>query len=240
MSRKRRLVSSSFLGALAVLTASFCVFQFSKSRTTQLFGEVFARLETEKPLVALTFDDGPSSRFTPEILEILKSRGVSATFFLIGREIEENRSAAQAIIEAGHEIGNHSYSHFNMTLMGPDTVAKEIELTDAAIRAAGYQGEIYFRPPYGKKLVSLPWYLSRHDRKTIMWDVEPESFPEIDGNADAITKYVLDNARSGSVIIMHVMYRSREPSRRALPRIIDGLQERGFRFATISELMAER
>ena len=237
---RKRLVLSSILGAVAVLAACYGVFEYSKSRTTQLFGEVFSRLETAKPLVALTFDDGPSLRFTPEILAILKSKGVSATFFLIGKEIEENRSAVQAIIEAGHEIGNHSYSHSNMTLLGPDSVAQEIERTDAAIRAAGYQGEIHFRPPYGKKLISLPWYLSTHDRKTVMWDVEPESFPDIDGNADAITRHVLDNTRSGSVIIMHPMYRSREPSRQALPDIIDGLRVRGFTFVTVSQLMAER
>jgi peptidoglycan/xylan/chitin deacetylase (PgdA/CDA1 family) len=73
-----------------------------------------------------------------------------------------------------------------------------------------------------------------------MWDVEPESFPDIDGNADAITRHVLDNTRSGSVIIMHPMYRSREPSRQALPDIIDGLRVRGFTFVTVSQLMAER
>jgi peptidoglycan/xylan/chitin deacetylase (PgdA/CDA1 family) len=173
-------------------------------------------------------------------LTILKDRDVKATFFLIGKETAENLPQARLIADAGHEIGNHSYSHSNMAWMGPASVEDEIERTDAAIRAAGYQGEILFRPPYGKKLLTLPWYLSQHDRKTIMWDVEPESFPEVADNPDTLAKYVIDNARNGSIIIMHVMYRSREVSRQALPLIIDGLRQRGFEFVTVSKLIENR
>ena len=235
MARSRVVISSAII--LAVLMALFAAFLFSKSRTTQMFGDIFARVETERPVIALTFDDGPSVRFTPEVLALLKEWDVTATFFLIGREIEENPAGIRAIIEAGHQVGNHTYSHPDMTLAGPQTVASEIERTDAAIRAAGYQGEIYFRPPYGKKLVTLPWYLSRNDRKTIMWDVEPESFPEAAANADLIAEHVIENARNGSIVLMHVMYGSRRLSREALPKIIDGLRARGFEFVTVSQLI---
>ncbi|MET0172813.1 MAG: polysaccharide deacetylase family protein [Agrobacterium vaccinii] len=228
-------------GILAVLlTAIVSLHVYSNSRTTQLFGDIIARVETDKPVVALTFDDGPSARFTKDVLTVLKDRDVKATFFLIGKETAENLPQARLIAEAGHEIGNHSYSHSNMAWMGPASVKDEIERTDAAIRAAGYQGEILFRPPYGKKLLTLPWYLSQHDRKTIMWDVEPESFPEVADNPDTLAKYVIDNARNGSIIIMHVMYRSREVSRQALPLIIDGLRQRGFEFVTVSKLIENR
>ncbi len=228
-------------GILAVLlTAIVSLHVYSNSRTTQLFGDIIARVETDKPVVALTFDDGPSARFTKDVLTVLKDRDVKATFFLIGKETAENLPQARLIADAGHEIGNHSYSHSNMAWMGPASVKDEIERTDAAIRAAGYQGEILFRPPYGKKLLTLPWYLSQHDRKTIMWDVEPESFPEVADNPDALAKYVIDNARNGSIIIMHVMYRSREVSRQALPLIIDGLRQRGFEFVTVSKLIENR
>jgi peptidoglycan/xylan/chitin deacetylase (PgdA/CDA1 family) len=234
---KRLLVSGLLL--VCILGTLHSLFEFSKSRTKQMFGELIARSETENPVVALTLDDGPSADFTPEVLAILKAKGVSATFFVSGKEAEENSAQLRAIVEAGHEIGNHSYTHSYMTLMGPGTIAEEIERTDAAIRAAGFEGEIHFRPPYGKKLFSLPWYLSERHRKTIMWDVEPESLPEIDGNAAAITRYVVDHARSGSIIIMHVMYDTRAASRAALPGIIDGLRSRGFRFVTVSELISE-
>ncbi|WP_296068460.1 polysaccharide deacetylase family protein [uncultured Agrobacterium sp.] len=235
----KRIVS--LLLGLAMLTAVLGgVHLFSKSRTTQLFGEIIARVETPRPAVALTFDDGPSVRFTPEVLTILRERGVKATFFLTGKETEENLPQARMIVSDGHQIGNHSYTHSNMALMGPARVGDEIERTDAAIRAAGYEGEIMFRPPYGKKLFALPLYLSRHERKTIMWDVEPESYPDIAEDAAALAKHVIEHTKNGSIIIMHVMYRSREASRQALPLIIDGLRHRGFEFVTVSRLVENR
>ncbi len=238
MTIRRVVIGCGILAVLLTVIVSLHV--YSNSRTTQLFGDIIARVETDKPVVALTFDDGPSARFTKDVLTVLKDRDVKATFFLIGKETAENLPQARLIADAGHEIGNHSYSHSNMAWMGPASVKDEIERTDAAIRAAGYKGEILFRPPYGKKLLTLPWYLSQHDRKTIMWDVEPESFPEVADNPDALAKYVIDNARNGSIIIMHVMYRSREVSRQALPLIIDGLRQRGFEFVTVSKLIENR
>lgn len=228
---------SLFLVLAALAAVLIGVHFFSKSRTTQLFGGIIARVETERPVVALTFDDGPSVRFTPDVLTILRERGVKATFFLTGKETEENLPQARMIVSEGHQLGNHSYTHSNMMFMGPARIREEIERTDAAIRAAGYEGEIMFRPPYGKKLLTLPWYLSRHDRKTIMWDVEPESFPDVADDAAALASHVIEQTRNGSIIIMHVMYRSREVSRQALPLIIDGLRQRGFEFVTVAQLL---
>jgi peptidoglycan/xylan/chitin deacetylase (PgdA/CDA1 family) len=228
---------SLFLVLAGLAAVLIGVHFFSKSRTTQLFGGIIARVETERPVVALTFDDGPSVRFTPDVLTILRERGVKATFFLTGKETEENLPQARMIVSEGHQLGNHSYTHSNMMFMGPARIREEIERTDAAIRAAGYEGEIMFRPPYGKKLLTLPWYLSRHDRKTIMWDVEPESFPDVADDAAALASHVIEQTRHGSIIIMHVMYRSREVSRQALPLIIDGLRQRGFEFVTVAQLL---
>ncbi|MGA6113273.1 MULTISPECIES: polysaccharide deacetylase family protein [Agrobacterium] len=228
---------SLFLVLAGLAAVLIGVHFFSKSRTTQLFGGIIARVETERPVVALTFDDGPSVRFTPDVLTILRERGVKATFFLTGKETEENLPQARMIVSEGHQLGNHSYAHSNMMFMGPARIREEIERTDAAIRAAGYEGEIMFRPPYGKKLLTLPWYLSRHDRKTIMWDVEPESFPDVADDAAALASHVIEQTRNGSIIIMHVMYRSREVSRQALPLIIDSLRQRGFEFVTVAQLL---
>ncbi|XOK10821.1 polysaccharide deacetylase family protein [Agrobacterium tumefaciens] len=228
---------SLFLVLAGLAAVLIGVHFFSKSRTTQLFGGIIARVETERPVVALTFDDGPSVRFTPDVLTILRERGVKATFFLTGKETEENLPQARMIVSEGHQLGNHSYTHSNMMFMGPARIREEIERTDAAIRAAGYEGEIMFRPPYGKKLLTLPWYLSRQDRKTIMWDVEPESFPDVADDAAAFASHVIEQTRNGSIIIMHVMYRSREVSRQALPLIIDGLRQRGFEFVTVAQLL---
>lgn len=225
------------IAALVVLLSVFGLFQLSKARGYQLFGTIVPRVETSEPLVALTLDDGPTLRYTRDVLNLLDEENVKATFFLTGKEIEETPALAADIVRRGHQVANHSFSHSNMTLMGLAKVRDEIETTDRAIRAAGYQGVIYFRPPYGKKLFTLPWYLSQTARTSITWDVEPESYPDIAEDADAIAEYVIKNARSGSIILLHVMYRSREASRQALPKIIDGLRSRGFQFVTVSELM---
>ncbi|HKE55683.1 MAG TPA: hypothetical protein VKB46_03240 [Pyrinomonadaceae bacterium] len=115
---------------------------------------------------------------------------------------------------------------------------QEIEKTDQLIRNTGYQGEIYFRPPYAKKLFALPYYLSRTGRTSITWDVEPDSFPEIAANADKIAQYVLSTTRPGSIIILHVMYPSRIESMKAVPKIIEGLRAQGYSFKTVAELLA--
>ena len=110
----------------------------------------------------------------------------------------------------------------------------------AAIRAAGYDGKILFRPPFCKKLFGLPLYLAKHDRTSVTWDVEPESFDDIAADPQKMTAHVLETTKPGSIIILHVMYDSRESSRQALPHIIDGLKAKGFRFVTVSELLKLR
>ncbi|KWX23117.1 polysaccharide deacetylase [Mycolicibacterium wolinskyi] len=206
----------------------------SNARTFQLAGRLVDRVDTTDKVVALTLDDGPTD-LTPEVLEILADAHVPATFYLTGRELEAAPAQGKAIAAAGHEIGNHSYSHRRMVLMSPDTVADEVERTDAAIRATGYQGPITFRPPYGKKLWALPHYLSERDRISVTWDVEPDSATGAD--ADAIVAETLDKVRPGSIILLHVMYGSREASRAAIPRIVDELRSDGYRFVTVSELL---
>lgn len=226
--------------ALAVLLGVlYGLWELSKSRTFQAFGEIVPRVETSQKLVALTFDDGPSPAHTDEILRVLKEENVKATFFLIGVDLEKHPSEGKKIVAAGHEIGNHSYSHTRMVLVSPSFVAGEIERTDALIRAAGYENPAHFRPPYGKKLFTLPYYLSQTNRKSITWDVEPESFPEIAAKTDEIVKYILANTRAGSIILLHVMYDPERKSLNAVKPVIEGLRSQGFQFVTVSELMAQ-
>lgn len=220
---------------LAVIVAvSAGGYVVSNARTFQLAGRLVDRVDTSEKLVALTLDDGPTEQ-TPTVLRILEEADVPATFYLTGRELEAAPEQGAAIAAAGHEIGNHSYSHQRMVLMSPETVADEVERTDAAIRATGYQGPITFRPPYGKKLWALPHYLSQHDRISVTWDVEPDS--ATDPGTDAIVKDTVNTVRPGSIILLHVMYGSRAASRAAIPRIVDELRSAGYRFVTVSELL---
>jgi peptidoglycan-N-acetylglucosamine deacetylase len=224
---------------MLLLIAGFAVFwQVSRARTFQLMGEIVPRVETSQKVVALTFDDGPTTEGTNEVLAILKDYDVKASFFLIGADIQTHPESVKQIIAAGHEIGNHSYSHKRMFFQTPSFIQREIDDTDRLIRQAGYEGTIHFRPPFGKKFLLLPYYLSKRDKKSIMWDVEPESDAEIDGNAENIIHHVLQQTKPGSIILLHVMYKSRQPSMNAVGPIIKGLKEQGFEFKTVSELLA--
>ena len=225
------------LFALLLLLAALGggAYLLSKARGFQLFGTVVARVDTDQPLVALTFDDGPMPGYTEQVLGILAGRGVRATFFVTGREAEEHADELRALIAAGHEIGNHSFSHERMVLVRPAWVEHELARTDAAIRAAGYEAPILFRPPYGKRLVTLPWVLEQQGRITVMWDTEPDGDPN--AGAERIARAAVDSAEPGSIILLHAMYASRDATRDALPHIIDGLHARGFRLVTVSELL---
>ena len=234
--RKRTLIAVAV--AVFLLITFVCLRQISDSRTFQFFGVLVQRVNTAEKVVALTFDDGPTAAGTDQILTILAEENVKATFFVIGAELEKDLSQGKKIVAAGHELGNHSYSHSRMILVTPSFVKHEIETTDRLIRDAGYQGQILFRPPYGKKLVALPYYLSKTDRKSITWDVEPESYPDIGADADKIVTHVLSNTRPGSIVLLHVMYPNRRESMKAVKQIIQGLKAQGYSFKTTSELIA--
>lgn len=221
--------------SLLIITASLVLFQISKSRTFQFFGGITSRVETDQKVVALTFDDAPSTK-TQEVLYILKEKQVKATFYEIGKGIEQFPSEAKAIVDAGMEVGNHSYSHKRFLLKSLSFVDYEIQKTNKLIRDSGYQGEVTFRPPNGKKLFALPWYLRKHDIKTIMWDVEPDTY--VAGEPEAIVKYTLDHVQPGSIILLHPFCDIEcAADRAALPKIIDGLKEKGYAFVTINELL---
>lgn len=235
---KWRLILLVTLGVIIALAAvTYGVWSLSRSRDFQLFGKIIPRIETSEKVIALTFDDGPTPEHTQGVLDLLREKQTVATFFLMGVDVDAHPDETRAIIAAGHEIGNHTYTHPDMTFASEDQAADEITRTDAAIRRAGYTGDIHVRPPFGKKLVGLPLHLAKHDRPTITWDVEPESYGDIASDPAKIAAHVLEKTHPGSIIILHVMYDSREPSRQALPAIIDGLKARGYRFATVSELL---
>ena len=223
--------------ATLVLISSIVLWQSSRSTSFQLFGEIIDRVETLEKVVALTFDDGPAKGSTQRILEILQTHRVQATFFLTGEGIEKNPDEARLIVEAGHEVGNHSYSHQRMVFKSRAFITGELERTDELIRGAGYKGPIHFRPPYGKKLVALPMYLAENNIKSITWDVAAESYDKDMNDAQGLVDRTLAAVQPGSIVLMHVMFKSRESSMQAVPDIIEGLRDKGYRFVTVSELL---
>jgi chitin deacetylase len=234
--RKWSVWLGTFVLAFVALGAGAYVLM--NHRTFQLFGGLVRRVETPEKLVALTFDDGPRSPFTEEVLEILKARGAKATFFVVGDNLQREMDLARRVVREGHELGNHSFSHSRMVFKSLAFCRDEIESTDRLIRQSGHQGPIHFRPPNGKRLLVLPYALSQMGKRSIFMDVEPDSDPQLAKNADAMTEHVLGQTRPGSIILLHVENRSRREGMKAVPRIVDGLKAKGYRFVTVSELLA--
>lgn len=222
-----------------LLLLLFVTWKVMDARRFQVFGTIVSRVERPDSVIALTFDDGPNPQYTPFLLDVLRRFNVRATFFVIGQEMAKYPESTRQLVNAGYELGNHSYSHRRMVFKSPHFVRTELEKTDSLIRSAGYTGPINFRPPYCKKFITLPFYLARHRRTSITWDVEPESFPEINKHTDRIIEHVLSLTRPGSIILLHPWY-GNQATRDALVPIIRGLQARGYRFVTVSQLLATK
>ncbi len=225
---------------VVIALAAVSVWKISNARSYQLFGKIISRVETTDKVIALTFDDGPwNTKYTQDVIDNLDSLNVKATFFLNGRGIESNRVSAQKLVSAGHQIGNHSYSHNQLIFRGLDEIKNEIDSTNELIRSIGYEGEIYFRPPYGKKLIVLPYYLQQQGIVSVTWDVEPESYKDVKADGSAIAKHVIDNSKPGSIVLLHVLGSNNQAARNALPGIIHGLRSKGFQFVTVSEILSK-
>lgn len=230
----RKWLLRSALLLLILLAGAFGLWRAAKATCFVFVGEVTCRVETSEPLVALSFDDGPTPEGAEIALAALRRENVHATFFLIGRYIERDPESVRRILAAGHEVANHSWSHRWMMGRSGSWYDEEIARTAAALRRLGDGGPLLFRPPFGKKLFGLPLAARRQGHRMIMWDVEE---PETE-DPQAYAASIVARARPGSIILMHLMYRHRRVAREALPLVLEGLRRKGLRVVTVSELLA--
>ena len=206
------------------------------SRTWQLTGHLVSDLATDDKVVALTFDDGPTPADLDAILAPLRDRGVPATFFVNGSALSRAPEAGERLVAQGHELANHTWDHRRMIFVSDLEIERQLVPTDDRIRAAGQPGSPLFRPPYGDKLVGLPRYLAAHDRTTVMWDVAVEDFSGDAQSAREITQATVEQARPGSIILLHP-WNGRIATQQAIGPIIDELHARGYRFVTVSQAL---
>ncbi len=223
------------LAMLGILLLIACgLFFLSKSRSFQVFGKLVTRVETDQKRIALTIDDGPTER-TGAILSTLKELDIPATFFVCGNSLEDRPEDAKAIVQAGHALGNHTYSHQRMVLVSYEFCKQEIEDTNRLIREAGYNGTIYFRPPNFKRLFVLPWYLHNAGITTVLADVEPETALGFDAPSQDLAVYMVEHASGGSILLAHAMYN--ENSLEAIRLAVPQLKAQGYTFITVDQLI---
>ena len=221
---------------LGIALAKPALLHIAHLRNWQWTGTHYDHIPTQQRTIALTFDDGPGHA-SDSVLAILARAGVKATFFLTGAEMSHEPECTKRIISAGHEIGNHSWSHQALMFRSPAFIRSEVERTDSIIRALGYKGTIRFRPPFGTKLFYLPYFLSQTNRQTILWDIAPDLDLSLRFNADSIVQFTTRNARPGSIILLHTMYDSVSASLTALPRILHSLQKEGYIVTSVGDLL---
>lgn len=231
MTRRRMTVAA--VATIILLIAAFGLFKISRSLCFQLIGTPICHVDTREKLVALTFDDGPNPEGVTIILNALKPYDAHATFFLIGGEIAAHPGEIRRLLAAGQEVGNHSYSHNRMWGLFPGGYVDELRKTDALLRSEGAR-PAFFRPPFGKKLTGLPIAVERTGYRMVTWDIaDPDAARDSRSYADG----VLTQVKPGSIILIHAMYRSRGIARGALPLILAGLRERGYRAVSVGDLL---
>ena len=194
----------------------------------------YTSCNVEGPYIAITFDDGPSAQLTPRLLDILKERGIRATFFVVGRNVAEYPDIVRRMDSEGHEIANHSWSHPALTKLGVESFRKQIENTNQAIANATGKRPVLMRPPYGATSVSLNKRLNEQfGLKVILWSVDPLDWKY--RNSDRVYNSIVQNTRPGSIILAHDIHATTVA---AMPATLDALLAKGYKFVTVSELIA--
>lgn len=189
------------------------------------------KILSEKPRIAITFDDGPSETYTPRLLDGLKERNVKASFFVIGKMAEANPKLIQREKEEGHLIGNHTYNHVDISKISDEEAVLEIRKTNQVIEKVTKENVEYLRAPFGSWKKNL---IGRMDVFPVAWSIDPLDWTT--ENTDEIVNKVVTEVKENDIILMHDCYQS---SVDAALRIIDILQKEGYEFVTVDKLILE-
>lgn len=206
-------------------------------------GDIYRRGNPNQPWVAITFDDGPSAEFTPAILDILKQYDVPATFFMVGDHVRKYPEIAQRVVDEGHEVGNHTYTHINVPTASARRLTQELFHTTQAIVEATGVYPIYSRPPRGL-------YDSRYRRlsqllgqSVVLWTLSARDW-QVAVNADQVIRRVLREVKAGDIVLFHdsgALIRhegaSRQATVQALPAVIEGIRAKGLEIVPLSRLL---
>ncbi len=195
-------------------------------------GIALYKVKTRQKVFALTFDDGPDPTYTPQVLKILRQKHAPATFFMIGKMVRAHALTGQLVVRAGHPIGGHSWTHPKRT----HNPASEIELTDAMIKEKLGITPTMFRPPYGMLKNGLAREASKHNEDVILWSSDSADYSK-HSSAAHIKANVMRNLAPGGIALMHDGGGNRSKTVAALPGLIDGIRNRGYKLVTVPELL---
>lgn len=199
---------------------------------------VYYSAKTTRKLAALTFDDGPDDRFTPQVLDVLKKHRVKATFFLMGRRVHKHPEIVRRIVREGHAIGNHTWSHPNLNKLKLPAVRRELERTGKELEAIAGVRTALFRPPYGNATEDVVDLAHRLGMRTIRWSVDTRDWEGYD--SQHILKLVGQQLKPGGIILQHSAGGEGQEmgnTVEALEQLIPRWKREGYRFVTVPELL---
>ncbi|MDR7318122.1 polysaccharide deacetylase family protein [Brevibacillus nitrificans] len=200
------------------------------------FYEPIHRIQTQKKVVALTFDDGPDAKYTPKILEVLHQNNIRATFFVLGSQVDKHPRVMQWIYKAGHEIGNHGYHHLDLNKLTEHEVYEDIKHGERSIlRTTGILAQ-YYRPPGGVMTHDVMNAVQSSGYDIIHWSVDPRDW-SLARTASVIAKSVKSNVSPGDIILFHDGGLNQRQTVAALQELITDLRSQGYRFVTVSQLL---
>jgi len=189
-----------------------------------LFPSIIWKNKTTEKKIWLTFDDGPDEIVTVFLLSVLRKLKIKATFFLIGKQVKKHPIITKKILDAGHYIGNHSYSHINGFLKSKKEYVSDVDRANYLIDSK------IFRPPYGKiRPIQLRHLKKKY--KIIMWDILSWDFKK-NISSERLYKNVIDNVENGSIIVFHNNMKSYKNLKQNLENILLKLQKEGYTFST--------
>ena len=188
-------------------------------------------VKTEEKVIYLTFDDGPIPEVTPWVLDMLEKYDAKATFFCVGENVEKHPSVFEQVLDAGHAVGNHTFSHLN----GWETDI--LPYFHNVRHCANLVQSGLFRPPYGKLTPKQTQFLARHYR-IVMWDVLSGDFDQTISKDDCFNNVIL-SAHRGSIVVFHDSLKAESRMKYALPRVLEHFTEKGYRFESLQNVLAK-
>jgi peptidoglycan/xylan/chitin deacetylase (PgdA/CDA1 family) len=232
--------AAKYAALLTVFFVGFFIYSFTYPKS-EIFGEAIYRLDSRDKVIALTFDDGPNSEYTEQVLAILEKEGIKGTFFLIGKNVEVYPQIAREIVEHGHCVGNHSYTHpWSLSFKSKKAVINEVEKAEEAIyQANGVQPRL-FRPPHGFRTPWMMHTIHKMGFKIVTWDDMTTDY-NAKAKSEEIAKKIISKAKPGSIIVFHDGLNlnhgaNRENTIEALKIVINKLKEENYQFVSLNEI----